>query len=96
MLWVISSFADDGPTLKRYWLYISFLLGHDITIITHVACFFSSKQDTLIQCCFNAGPPSATLAQHLNNIGSKALVCKHDEYFNNGTIIYEGIITNNH
>ena len=35
----------------------------------------SSKQDTLTQCYFNAGPASATLIEHWNNIGSMYRVC---------------------
>ena len=33
------------------------------------------SDDTVTQCCFNAGPPSETLAQQLTTIGSKSRVC---------------------
>ena len=63
-----ASVADNGPTLKRHWLNVSCLLGHNI--IT----FLPGKQDTLTQCFLNVGPLSATLAQHSNNFGSTAFV----------------------
>ena len=70
-----ASVADDGPTFKRHWLNVSCLLGHDISIFMHdVFWVFSSKQDTLTQCCLKVGPLSATLAQHTNNFGTTALV----------------------
>ena len=34
-----------------------------------------SKHDPLIQCCFNAGPPSQSSAEHLSSIGSMYRVC---------------------
>ena len=62
-----ASVAYNGPTLKRHWLNVSCLLGHNIKITTHdIFCFFPSKQDTLAQCCLNVGPLSATLPQHSN------------------------------
>ena len=34
-----------------------------------------NKRETLTQCCFDAGPPSSTSAQHQNNIWSMSRVC---------------------
>ena len=34
-----------------------------------------SKHATFNQCCFNAGPPSTTLSQHLAYIGALSNVC---------------------
>ena len=44
------------------------------TIAWHVG-YMPSKHGTFTQCCFNVGPPSATLAQHWNNIGWTSRVC---------------------
>ena len=33
-----------------------------------------SKHKTFTHCCYNAGPPSATLAHHFNNNGSMSCV----------------------
>ena len=32
--------------------------------------YFGSKHEALSHCCYNAGPFSATLAQHYNNSGT--------------------------
>ena len=35
---------------------------------------YLSRRETLTQCCFSAGPPSATANQHWNNIGSTSSI----------------------
>ena len=37
-----------------------------------ITLIITDNHDALTQCCFNAGPASATLVQHSNNIGCVA------------------------
>ena len=39
------------------------------------ACIFLGKQETLVWCCYNAGPPSATLGHNYTNIMLASFVC---------------------
>ena len=41
----------------------------------HRVNIYPSKHEALNQCCFNVGPPSTTLTQHSNNIGSMPRIC---------------------
>ena len=68
--------------LKRIDIQIQALRIRKISVILlvwDVECFYRrpSKKETLGQCCYNAGPPSATVAQHCNSIGSVFRVHRH-------------------
>ena len=58
-----SNVWNAGPALIQKWSNVCCL--QDCAPIVNTA---------VIQCCFNVGPSSATLAQHVNNIGSTSLV----------------------
>ena len=59
-----SAVYDVGPTLNQHWFNVS-CLWYSIP----------SKHDTLTQCRFNVGPPSAMVVEHWNNIESMYSVC---------------------
>ena len=50
---------------RRRWPNIKSTLGQRLVLLDKSP----SKHETFTQCCFNAGPPSATLAQHRTSIG---------------------------
>ena len=48
---------------------------NELNIETNNLAAQPSRHETLKQCCLNVGPPSATLAQHSNNIVSTSRAC---------------------
>ena len=65
------------------------LIGKRVLVIRFVARGHCASQwltaaetlnhETVTQCCLNVGPPSAKLAQHLNSIGWRCLLCAHPD-----------------
>ena len=73
-----ASILDVVPIISQHWaaLHIT-LAGCSLTDTTGLLIESSDwlnepssprKQETLTRCCFNIGPPSATLAQHWVNV----------------------------
>ena len=69
--WLMARIGHGGPALNRHWA--------ECSVCWAVCCRrvgrwygstkLSGKHGVFTQCCFNAGPPSSTLAQHWNSIG---------------------------
>ena len=75
--WTGSARRNVGTTLSRCWPNMPNI---DAALVQHRdinACDYSGrhlrKPKILSQCCFSDGPTSATLAQHLTNIGSTSV-----------------------
>ena len=62
---------DRADTVDIFVIYLC------IDCVTRFKLRFSApaKQETLRQCRFHVGPPSATLAQHETSIGTMYYVC---------------------
>ena len=45
-----------------------------LALQSSIRVWYASKHETLPRCCFDAGAPSSTSAQHQNNIGSMSSV----------------------